>query len=68
MGACDLSENCSLWTAKPNARLLSVVLRGGRWRGGEGCGVAVALLLVVICMTAGRGATEVHWMLRPGAL
>ena len=40
-----------------------------------GCGccavcfvVALALLFAVIvcCMTAGRGATEVYWMLRPG--
>ena len=26
------------------------------------------LVRVVICKTAGRGATEVYWMLRPGAL
>jgi len=30
MGACDLSKLCSLWTAEPNARPLSVVLRRGR--------------------------------------
>ena len=26
------------------------------------------LFVIVICGTAGRGATEVYWMLHPGAL
>ena len=38
----------------------------GGW-GGRGEGRGVALLFVVICMTAGRGVAEVHWMSRPGA-
>ena len=39
--------------------------------GGGGCGVfafvVLVLLFVVICGTAGRGATKVNWMLHPGA-
>ena len=33
------------------------------------CALGVCcVLFVVVCVTAGRGATEVYWMLRPGAL
>ena len=49
MVACDLKEHCSLRIAEPNALSPPPV--------------PARLLLVVVCsMTAGRGATEVHWM------
>ena len=41
---------------------------GGRRAGGAEELRSNRRLLVVYCMTAGWGATEVHWMLRPGAL
>ena len=47
----------------------SLLGRRSVWERGYVCfGVTFALLFVVICMTAGRGAAEVYWMLRPGAL
>ena len=49
----------------PHVRVDAVMEEGG----GGGAGGEGFLLCVVccVCVTAGRGATEVHWMLRPGA-